>query len=119
MTKFIRIREKMRDYIRSVMEDAHTNGNPVMRTLFYEFPEDEKTWEIRDEYCFGPDILVAPVITPGALKRTVYLPEGASWTHAGSGMLYEGGASYEIDAPLDTLPVFLREGRQAYLIGEI
>ena len=52
-------------------------------------------------------------------NRSVYLPEGAYWIHAGNGKRYEGGKRYEIEAPLDTLPVFLRNGKQEYLIGEI
>lgn len=119
LVKFIRIRELMRDYTRSLMREAHEKGSPVMRALFYEFPADPVCWDITDQYCYGPDILVAPVCHEKARSRKVYLPAGALWVHAGSGQSYEGGQSYEIDAPLETLPVFLREGRQEYLIGKI
>ena len=117
--KFIGIRELMRDYIREIMREAHEKGSPVMRALFYEFPEDAACWDIKDEYLFGPDVLVAPVCQAGAVSREVYLPTGACWTHAGTGEVYEGGRACEIAAPIDTLPVFLREGRQAYLAGRI
>jgi len=117
--KFIGIRELMRDYIREIMREAHEKGSPVMRALFYEFPEDAACWDIKDEYLFGPDVLVAPVCQAGAVSREVYLPAGACWTHAGTGEVYEGGRACEIAAPIDTLPVFLREGRQAYLAGRI
>ena len=53
MVKFIRIREMMRDYTRSVMQAAHDVGAPVMRAMFYEFPEDKVCWEIQDAYMFG------------------------------------------------------------------
>ena len=119
LIKFIRIRERMRDYIRNLMLEAHEKGAPVIRAMFYEFPEDETCWEIKDSYMFGPDILVAPVCFENARNRQVYLPSGALWTHAGTGEVYTGGKSYSIDAPLDTLPVFLREGRQSYLTGQI
>jgi len=119
MVKFIRIREMMRDYTRTLMEEAHTAGTPVMRALFYEFPQDKNCWEILDEYMYGADILAAPVCHEKAQGRTVYLPAGARWIHAGSGDAYDGGASYEIPAPIDTIPVFLREGRQEYLIHQI
>ena len=115
LKKFIGIRERMRDYTRGLMKEAHEKGTPVMRTLFYEFPDDKECWDITDSYMFGPDVLVAPVVYEGARSRQVYLPRGAVWTHAGSGKIYEGGQSYEIDAPLETLPVFLRDGKQAYL----
>jgi len=117
--KFIRIRERMRDYTRELMREAHENGSPVMRALFYEFPADRNCWDIQDEYLFGPDILVAPVCYEHAFSRKVYLPQGAEWIHAGTGEKYEGGRSYEIEAKLDTLPVFLRNGKQAYLIEMI
>lgn len=119
LVKFIQIREQMRDYSRSLMEEAHKNGSPVMRALFYEFPEDAACWDISDAYMYGSDILVAPICYEKKTSRSVYLPKGASWTHAGTGAVYEGGKTYEIEAPIDTLPVFLREGRQSYLIGRI
>ena len=116
LKKFIGIRERMRDYTRELMRQAHEKGSPVMRTLFYEFPEDKDCWDVTDSYMFGPDILVAPVVHEGARSRQVYLPKGAEWVQAGSGKRYEGGKSYEIDAPIETLPVFLRDGRQEYLV---
>lgn len=119
LTKFIGIREKLRDYTRDLMKEAHEKGSPVMRALFYEFPEDENCWDIQDAYLFGPDILTAPIVHANARSRMVYLPKGVSWTLASSGEVFEGGKSYEIQAPLETLPIFLREGRQSYLIGEI
>ena len=119
MVKFIRIRELMRDYIRGLMKEAHETGSPVMRAMFYEFPEDEISWRIRDAYMFGPDVLVAPVCHEKARGRKVYLPEGSFFIHAGTGKRYEGGGWYEVGADIDTLPVFLREGRQDYLVGQI
>lgn len=119
MVKFIRIRELMRSYTRSLMKEAHEKGSPVMRALFYEFPEDSVCYDIKDSYMFGPDILVAPVCHEKAMGRKVYLPAGASFVHAGTGKTYEGGKWYEVEAAIDTLPVFLREGRQGYLIGQL
>jgi alpha-D-xyloside xylohydrolase len=119
MVKFIQIREKMRDYTRSLMKEAHLKGTPVMRTLFFEFSEDKKCWDIMDEYMYGADILVAPVCHEHQLEREVYLPEGAAWIHAGTGETYEGGKTYSIPAPMKTIPVFLKNGEQGYLIHEI
>lgn len=118
MVKFIHVRELMRNYIRSLMKEAHEKGTPVMRTLFYEFPDDD-CWNIYDEYMFGSEILVAPVCHEHETKREVYLPSGHSWTLAHNGKVYEGGKTYSIDAPIDTLPVFLKDGSNEYLIGEI
>ena len=119
LTKFIRIRELMRDYTRSLMREAHEKGTPVMRALFYEFPGDPICWDVQDAYLFGPNILVAPVCYEKARSRWVYLPAGARWTHAGTGDIYEGGREIEIEAPLDTLPIFLRNEKEEYLIGQI
>lgn len=117
LVKFIQLREKMRDYTRSLMQEAHEKGSPVMRALFYEFPKDTVCWDITDEYLFGSDILVAPVCHPHQSSRSVYLPEGASWTDANTGKTYQGGQTLEVDAPLATLPVFLRDGRQDWMVG--
>lgn len=119
LVKFIRIRERMRDYTRSLMQEAHEKGAPVMRALFYEFPQDAESWNITDSYMYGPDILVAPVCHENENGRRVYLPEGVSWIHAGCGKEYAGGAWYDVEASLDTLPVFLRDGKQEYLVGMI
>ena len=119
MKKFILIREKMRGYTRELMKEAHENGSPVIRALFYEFPQDKACWDITDEYLYGADILVAPVCHEGAKGREVYLPEGAQWISARDGKSYAGGQTLYFDAPIDMLPVFLRDGRQGYLVGEI
>lgn len=119
LVKFIQVREMMRDYSRSLMAEAHEKGTPVMRALFYEFPEDEKCWDITDSYMYGSDILVAPICYEKMTSRSVYLPKGASWTNAHTGKNYEGGQAYAIEAPIDTLPIFLRDGKQEYLVGKI
>jgi len=119
MKKFIDIRELMRDYTRSIMKEAHETGAPLIRGLFYEFPEDAKCWDCKDEYLFGGDILVAPICYEGKTQREVYLPLGASWTDARDGKVYEGGQTITADAPIDTLPIFLRNGAQNYLLGKI
>lgn len=117
--KYIGIRELMRDYIREQMQESHEKGTPVIRTLFYEFPSDAQCWDIKDEYMFGPDILVAPIVYAHARSREVYLPEGTVWTLASTGEHFQGGKSYEIDAPIETIPIFLRNGAQSYLINKI
>ena len=119
MKKFIEIREMMRDYTRSLMEETHKTGAPVMRTMFYEFPEDLNTWELDTQYMYGPDILAAPIVEPHTFKRKVYLPEGSTWTNAHTGEILNGGQWTEAEAPIDSMPVFLRDGRQEYLIHTI
>lgn len=111
LKKYLFVRENMRPYIRECMRAASESGAPVMRPLFFDFPEDKKCWETEDVYMFGPDVLVAPVMELGARERTLYLPEGAEWKDAVSGNLYEGGRTVTVDAPLSVIPVFVRDGK--------
>lgn len=119
LKKYLILRENMRPYIRELMCQAHKKGTPVMRPMFYEFPEDEICWNLKDQYMFGGDILVAPIMELNATTREVYLPEGVNWLSAHDGNFYEGGQDVECEAPLETIPIFLREGRQADLIGRV
>ncbi|MBR3525631.1 MAG: family 31 glucosidase [Lachnospiraceae bacterium] len=105
MKKYIELRQSLRPYIADVMKEAHENGSPVIRTMFYEFPEDEKCWECEDQYMFGPDYLVAPVFTLGAREREVYLPAGR-WENIFTKEVLEGGRSLTVAAPLDVIPAF-------------
>jgi alpha-D-xyloside xylohydrolase len=108
--KYLFLREKMRPYIKAQMEAAHKKGTPVMRPLFYDFPEDKKTWEIEDQYMFGNEYLVAPILFEGLRERQLYLPSGESWTDVWTGKTYEGGEFISIDVSLDNIPVFGRKG---------
>jgi len=92
------------------MTEAHEKGTPVIRPLFYDFPSDPVAWEIEDEYMFGPDILVAPVMYANMRKLLVYFPYSASWVEKESGNIYQGGSKIEIDASLDYIPVFEKRG---------
>lgn len=112
MKKFLFIRENLRDYVRNCMMEAHLHGTPVMRPLFYDFPEDKTCWGYEDEYMFGPDILVAPVMEAQTFTRSVYLPAGTRWEDAASGKMFDGGQNVIVDAPLDIIPVFVREGKE-------
>ena len=105
--KYIALRERLRRYIRSLMKEAHEKGTPVMRPLFYDFPKDEKAWEIDDEYMFGPDILVAPILYEGLTERKVYLPDGL-WMNMEDGSEYQGGQTITAPAPIDVIPAFRR-----------
>jgi alpha-D-xyloside xylohydrolase len=84
-----------------------------MRPLLYDFPKDESVYAISDQYMFGPDLMVAPIVEQGAQSRCVYLPKGATWKDAVSGTVYEGGEIIEYDAPISIIPVFLRD--RAYI----
>lgn len=108
--KYILFREKMKPYITELMQEAHEKGTPVMRPLFYDYPQDEKAWEIEDEYMFGNDMVVAPILYENARERKVYLPLG-QWRNINDGKIYEGGALFTVDAPIDSIPVFVKAGK--------
>jgi len=112
LKKFLFIREKLRPYIRKTMDICSEKGTPVMRPLFYDFYNDKQAWEIEDEYMFGSDILVAPVMEEGARERSVYLPEGAVWTDAYTKQTYQGGQRVTVPAPIEIIPVFTRDNAE-------
>ncbi|MDR1046552.1 MAG: glycoside hydrolase family 31 protein, partial [Treponema sp.] len=107
--KYLFLRERLRPYIEKSMQAAHDKGTPVIRPLFYDFPQDKAAWETEDVYMFGPDYLVAPVLYEGLRERKVYLPLGAAWTNAWTGESFEGGRIVTSSAPLDIIPVFCRD----------
>lgn len=110
LERYLRLRYAMLPYIRRLMRAAHERGTPVMRTLFYHYPDDAAAWDVEDEYLFGPDVLVAPVLEAGAQERSVYLPAGENWLDVQSGVVYQGGQRIEMDAPLERIPVLVRSG---------
>ena len=97
----------MRPYIRRVMREAHETGAPVMRPLFFGFPGDIDARGVEDAYLFGPDVLVAPVMEPGARTRQVYLPAGR-WKLTRTGEIFDGGQTVTVEAPIEYMPVFER-----------
>lgn len=107
-------REKLKPYIMRQMKIASTKGTPPMRPLFYDFPEDEKAWEVEDQYLFGSDLLVAPILYEGQREREIYLPAGAKWVDLKTSRVYEGGQRISYAAPLDTIPVFVRDGAEIF-----
>jgi alpha-D-xyloside xylohydrolase len=110
---YILLREKMRSYVRSLMENAHARGDPIIRPLFYEFPSDKTAWQCEDQYMFGSRYLVAPILNPNERTRRVYLPDGAKWqqfTADGivSGEAVTGGQVVHVECPMQYMPVFER-----------
>ena len=79
MKEYMLLRETLRPYTRELMKEAHTAGTPVIRGMFYEFPDDKNCSDCSDQYMYGSDILVAPVTKLHARSRKVYLPEGCNW----------------------------------------
>lgn len=106
MKKHLERRQTLKPYIETLMKEASTTGAPIMRTMFYEFPNDAKCWELSDQYMFGSDYLVAPILHAGETKRNVYLPAG-QWKNLDDNTVYDGAQTIVCNAPLDVIPVFI------------
>ncbi|MFC4463354.1 TIM-barrel domain-containing protein [Streptomyces xiangluensis] len=106
------LRERLRPYLHEQMRVAAAAGVPPMRPLFVDFPQDEASWAVEDQFLFGPDILVAPITEPGARSREVYLPAGRTWTDAWTGDAHDGGRTLTVEAPIERIPVFTTRGAE-------
>ena len=109
--KYLELRYRLLPYIYSTMEQAHRSGLPPMRALWLAHPEDEKALQIADQYMWGDQILVAPVLEPGAAQRKVYLPAGEwwdFWSHQRAKS--EGGVEVTREVDLATIPLYVRAG---------
>jgi alpha-D-xyloside xylohydrolase len=106
----LRLRERLRPYLHEHMDIAAETGLPPMRPLFVDHPEDPRCWQVEDQLKLGDALLVAPVTTPGATSREVYLPAGRRWVDVRTREVREGGSSHVADAPLASIPVFAVEG---------
>ena len=109
--KLVKLRSSLLPYILTQAKLSCQNGWPMMRSLFFEFPEDKTAWLIDDEYMFGESFLVAPIFEDNASKRQVYLPTSENeWTDYFSGTKYSGGKWYEISTD-NHIVVISRKGK--------
>lgn len=109
LENYIRIRASIKPYIQELAENVTARGVPTMRPLWWEFPEDALCVGVDDQYLLGPDLLVAPVTKQGATSRSVYFPAGSNWQNFFDATdLVVGGATLEILAPVELIPVYRR-----------
>jgi alpha-glucosidase len=108
--KYISLRYQLLPYFYNLFREATQAGTPIMRPLFWEFPNDPHGYAVDDQFLLGPALLVAPVIKPGAGQRAVYLPAGNEWYDYWTKQKHAGGQYVTARAPLDTLPLFVRAG---------
>jgi len=106
--KYMLLRERLRPYIMEQMAIASKTGMPLMRPLFVDFSFDPVCYQVEDEYLFGSDLLVAPILEADKNIRKVYLPANTHWRDAWTDEMYTGGQWISVEAPLDRIPVFLR-----------
>jgi alpha-glucosidase/alpha-D-xyloside xylohydrolase len=119
LAKYLRLRYQLLPYTYSAAYSSYQTGAPYMRALFMDFPNDPNAANIPDEYMYGPAFLVAPVTEQGATKRLVYLPAGCDWYNYWTNERLHGGQTIESDAPIDTLPLFVRAGSIVPLGSEV
>ncbi|MBZ5626509.1 MAG: DUF5110 domain-containing protein [Acidobacteriia bacterium] len=107
--KYLELRYQMMPYLYSAVKETCETGLPIIRALWLHYPGDAAAVARGDEYLFGRDILVAPVVEKGATSRTAYLPHGA-WYDFWTGERLEGGREITRKVDLETMPVYVRAG---------
>jgi len=119
LLNYDRLRYRMMPYIYSLAWKVTHDDYTIMRPLLMDWRTDPKVWDIGDEYMFGPAFLVSPVWQEGAKARSVYLPDAPVWYDFWTGKRIHGGQQLNVDAPLQTLPLFMRAGSIVPLGPEI
>jgi alpha-glucosidase (family GH31 glycosyl hydrolase) len=107
--KYLELRSRLIPYLYSAVREAHDTGLPIVRALWLHHADDPVAVGRGDEYLWGRDILVAPVVERGAASRRVYLPRGR-WVDFWTEAAHDGGREIVRDVDLDTLPLFVRAG---------
>jgi alpha-glucosidase/alpha-D-xyloside xylohydrolase len=107
--KYLDLRYRMLPYVYSAVRESTTTGIPVIRALWLHYPEDSAAVARGDEFLFGRDILVAPVVEQGASARRLYLPRGL-WYDYWRGERLVGGREIERAVDLETVPLYVRAG---------
>ena len=107
--KYLELRYRLMPYLYSAVRECTKTGMPVMRALWLHYSDDPVAAARGDEYLWGRDLLVAPVVEKGATERRVYLPHG-TWHDFWTGERYEGGKEISRTVDLETLPIYARAG---------
>jgi len=107
--KYLKLRYRLLPFLYTTLEEAHQSGVPLFRPLVLNYQDDPNTYNLDDEFMIGNDLLVAPVVKPDVTRRLVYLPKG-TWYDYWTNKKYEGGTMISADAPLETVPMFVRAG---------
>ena len=107
---FDKLRYRMMPYIYSLGWMVSDQDSTIQRPLVMDFRSDPATWNIADQFMFGPALLVNPVIEANATARRVYLPKGTLWYDFWTGQTTEGGVHVDAQAPPDRIPLYVRAG---------
>ena len=107
--KYLELRSRLMPYLYSAVRESCQTGMPIIRALFLHYPDDPKAIGRGDEYLWGRDMLVAPVVEKGATSRSLYLPSGA-WYDFWTRERLEGGREISRAVDLETTPLYVRAG---------
>ncbi|MEZ4859364.1 MAG: glycoside hydrolase family 31 protein [Flavobacteriaceae bacterium] len=107
--KFVELRYKLLPYIYTAFRQYVTEGTPMIKPLVLFDQLDAQTYYRTDEFLFGDNILVCPILEPNAKGRRMYLPKG-KWYNYWTFELVEGGKEHWVDADIDSIPMFIKEG---------
>ncbi len=107
--KYLKLRYRLLPFLYTALEDAHRTGVPLFRPLLLNYQDDANAIAIDDEFMLGDALLEAPILRPGETARLVYLPAG-TWYDYWTGKRYPGGGVIRAEAPLETVPLFVRGG---------
>ena len=102
-------RVRLLPYWYTLAWETSQTGSPLVRPLFWADPSDSHLWKIEDAFLLGDSLLVAPVVQPGFVQRTLYLP-GGRWIDFDNGRVYEGSQEVTLDAPLEHIPLLVKAG---------
>jgi len=105
--RFVALREAMLPYLTEQAAKTVRTSSPLMRALYFDYPDDPKIWDRPQQWLLGDDLLVAPVTAEGAQTWTVYLPQG-EWIDVWTGKSHSGGQSLDRAVPIDEIPVYAR-----------
>ncbi|MEI6059130.1 MAG: glycoside hydrolase family 31 protein [Bacteroidota bacterium] len=106
---YMKLRYAMLPYNYTLAYENATTGSPLMRPLFYGYPNDTAACRVEDEYLWGDNLLVAPVLQKEKTSRSIYLPEGR-WYEFHSGIEYAGNTRFELPLTIENIPVFAKAG---------
>ena len=105
----LRLRYRLLPYIYSYFHESAQNGQPLMKALVLEYQDDPAVLNLKDQYLFGRELLVAPVLTEATSERSVYFPAGA-WIDWYTGHEFHGPSRHTVAAPQDRIPLFVKSG---------
>lgn len=122
LVAFLELRYRLIPYIYSMAFRVYRDDYTLMRALPFDFRHDSATYDVNDQFMFGPSLLVCPVTKPmyyeagskpiegASRKRSVYLPKGCQWIDFWDNRIYDGGQTVEADAPLSRMPLYVKSG---------